>query len=77
MNDYIMAQVQQMKVYILAWESACQLGAKKNDGIPDKEETRDLKRIHKAVERFTRSLERVQRSGRTTSLKGESEVLTR
>ncbi len=59
MNDYITAQVQQMRVYIQAWEAACLAAAKKTNGIKDKEEDRALKRIHKAVEHFDRDLGRI------------------
>lgn len=59
MNEYIMAQVQQMKVYVQAWETACKLGAKEDDGKVDREEQKALKRIHKAVETFTKNLERI------------------
>lgn len=58
MNDFINAQTQQMKAYVKAWEAACELASKKTDGKMDREEAKALKHIHKAVERFTRDLER-------------------
>lgn len=59
MNDFIKAQAQQMKAYVQAWEASCEFAAKKTDGVIDKEETKQLKRLHKAVEEFTRNLERI------------------
>lgn len=59
MNDYINAQVQQMRVYTQAWEATCIQAAKKTDGIIDKEEEKALKQIHKAVERFTKDLTKI------------------
>lgn len=56
MNDFIKAQAQQMITYVKAWEATCEFAAKKTDGIMDKEETKQLKRIHKAVEDFTKNL---------------------
>lgn len=59
MNDYIMAQVQQMKAYAKTWEASCQLAAKKTDGMIDLEEAKALKHIHRAVERFTKKLDKL------------------
>lgn len=58
MNDYINAQIQQMKAYVKTFESACVLAAKKTDGIVDKAEEKTLKKIQKAVEHFTRELDK-------------------
>lgn len=59
MNDYIAAQICQVKVFLKNFENACELGAKEDNGEIDKEEAKELKQIHKAVERFTRDLERI------------------
>ena len=59
MNEFILAQVQQMKTYVKAWEATCEFAAKKTDGRIDKEEEKALKRIHKAVLDFTAELNRV------------------
>lgn len=59
MNDFVKAQAKQMIAYVKAWEATCEFAAKKTDGIIDKEETKQLKRIHKAVEDFIKELERI------------------
>lgn len=59
MNEYIEAQILQMKVYVKNWEAACELAAKKNDSIKDRAERKALKRIHKATTKFVQHLDKI------------------
>lgn len=58
MNDYINAQILQMKAYAQSWRAACKMAALKNNGIIDKEEAKQLKRIEKAVQTFVTQLDK-------------------
>lgn len=56
MEDYLLAQVMQMKALAKNFENACQLAALKDDGKISREEEKSLTKIHKAVERFVTDL---------------------
>lgn len=58
MNEYINAQILQMKAYAQNWEIACKMAALKRDGIMDKDEEKQLKRIKKAVQVFITQLDK-------------------
>lgn len=61
MNNYIHAQILQMTAYAKSWEQACYLAAQKNDGVIDKEEERQLRKISAAVKHFTQKLDAIPR----------------
>lgn len=58
MEDYILAHVMNMKALIRNFENACNQAALKDDRKITPEEAKALKRIHKAVERFNKDLEK-------------------
>ncbi len=59
MNDYITAQILHMKKYAKTWALACKLGMNDGEKPINPKEKKALKRIAKAVDRFTRDLERI------------------
>lgn len=59
MNDYINAQCQMMIAQVSTFEHACELAAKKDDGIISKEEEKALKKIKKIATKFKLELGRI------------------
>lgn len=59
MNQYISAQIMNMKTMTNTFVQACEMAALKDDGTVDREEARQLKRIRQAAADFIRQLERV------------------
>ena len=59
MNTYIKMQLNTMIQYLDSFESACQLAAMKDDGLIDKKEQKQLRKIRKSVARFKRDLEKI------------------
>ena len=54
MNTYIKMQLQTMIQYVDSFQQACEIAAMKDDGVIDKKEQKQLKKIRKAVSRFKR-----------------------
>lgn len=61
MKAYILAHVMNMKSLAQNFEHACEQAALKDDRKITPEEAKALKRIHKAVERFTTDLNKAIR----------------
>lgn len=58
MNDYMNAQILNMKIILTTFEQSCRMAATKNDGKVDKNEEKQLKKIHAACEKFKKELEK-------------------
>lgn len=56
MKDYILAHVINMQSLVKNFEHACEQSTLKDDHKISAEEAKALKKIHKAVERFTTDL---------------------
>ncbi|MBQ1521135.1 MAG: hypothetical protein IIZ74_00030 [Erysipelotrichaceae bacterium] len=59
MNSYIKMQLNTMIQYVDSFQQACELAAIKDDGIVDRKEEKQLKKIRKAVARFRKELEKI------------------
>ena len=59
MNTYIKMQLQTMIQYVDSFQQACEIAAMKDDGVIDKKEQKQLKKIRKAVSRFKKDLEKI------------------
>ena len=59
MNTYIKMQLQTMIQYVDSFEQACEMAATKDDGVVDKKEAKQLKKIRKAVIRFKKDLQKI------------------
>ncbi len=59
MNSYIKMQLNTMIQYVDSFQQACEMAAMKDDGIVDRKEEKQLKKIRKAVARFKRELEKI------------------
>ena len=60
MNDYINAQIMNMKLITQTFKQSCQMAAIKNDGQIDKNEEKVLKKINAAAERFIKELDNIK-----------------
>ena len=56
MNEYINAQIMNMTSMVKTFNQSCKMAAMKNDGTIDKEEEKQLKKIHSACEKFLKDL---------------------
>ena len=59
MNSYIKMQLNTMIQYVDSFQLTCELAAMKDDGIIDRKEEKQLKKIRKAVARFKKELEKI------------------
>ncbi len=59
MNDYIIAHVLNVQALVKNFEQACNQAALKDERAISPEEEQALKKIHKAVERFNRDLNKI------------------
>ena len=55
MNEYMKAQITNMTIMVKTFEHSCKMAATKNDGLIDKNEERQLKKISAATQRFERN----------------------
>ncbi len=60
MNQYIDAQIINMKAMVKTFEASCKMAALKNDGEIDKAEEKQLKKISAASVRFIKELEAIK-----------------
>lgn len=60
MNNYIKAQIVNITTMTKTFEQACELAAMKDDGEISKEETKQLKKIKAASQRFVKELESIK-----------------
>lgn len=60
-NDYITAQIINMKVILRTFEESCRTAAIKNDGRIDKEEEKILKKISVATSKYANELDKLIR----------------
>lgn len=58
-NRYMQAQCKNMVAMIATFTQACELAAKKDDGVLSKSEERELRKIRAAAARFQDTLTRV------------------
>lgn len=63
MNEYIRAQIGHMTALVKTFEQSCAMAAQKDDGKIDKEEARQLKKIHQASEKFIQQLTKIDHEG--------------
>lgn len=61
MKDYILAHVMNIQALVKNFEHACEQAALKDDRKISADEAKALKKIHKAVERFTNDLDKATR----------------
>lgn len=57
MNSYINTQITNMITLTKTFDQACDLAALQDDGMKSREETKKLKKLHAASERFRKELE--------------------
>ncbi|MBR1409271.1 MAG: hypothetical protein IJ573_10330 [Clostridia bacterium] len=60
MNSYIKAQITNIIAMCNVFKQSCELAAKKDDGVINREEEKQLKEINKAVEEFKKRLEKIK-----------------
>lgn len=59
MNEYIRAQIVNMTAIVKTFETSCKMAAIKNDGIIDREEEKQLKKIDVACKKFLQELNKI------------------
>lgn len=59
MNEYIKAQILNMTTIVKTFEASCKMAATKNDGKIDRNEEKQLKKIHSACEKFISELNKI------------------
>lgn len=60
MNSYIQAQIANMITLTRTFDQACDLAAMQDDGMKSREETKKLKKLHAASEKFRKELESIK-----------------
>lgn len=60
-NQFMRIHVRNMKTSLQSFKLGLQLSATQDDGIIDKEEKRDMKRLEKAADNFLKELEKVMK----------------
>jgi hypothetical protein len=60
MNSHIEMQIRNMLMFLDAFQQSCRMAAAEDDGIIDRTEAKQLKKIDSAVERFRSELESVK-----------------
>ncbi len=60
MNNYIQAQITNMITLTRTFDQACDLAAMQDDGMKSREETKMLKKLHAASEKFRKELESIK-----------------
>lgn len=60
MNEYLKAQIINMKAIVTTFELSCQMAAQKDDGKIDKIEAKKLQKIRKASARFIEQLNKIK-----------------
>ena len=60
MNDYMQAQIDNIKVIVKTFEQNCRMAALKNDGTIDRDEDRQLKKISAACAGFIKDLDKIR-----------------
>ena len=60
MNSYIQAQIANMITLTRTFDQACDLVAMQDDGMKSREETKKLKKLHAASEKFRKELESIK-----------------
>lgn len=60
-NHFMRIHVRNMKTSLESFKLGLQLSATQDDGIRDKQEKRDMKRLEKAADKFMEELERVMK----------------
>lgn len=59
MNDYINAQIMNMKIMVKTFQQSCQIGALKDNGTIGKDEAKALKKIDAAAQKFIQRLDNI------------------
>ena len=60
MNTYIKNQIDNMLMITKTFEQSCDLAAMQDDGMKNREEQKQLKKIHAAAEKFRKELESIK-----------------
>ena len=60
-NQFMRIHVRNMKTSLQSFKLGLQLSATQNDGMIDREEKKDMKRLEKAADKFMEELERVMK----------------
>lgn len=60
MNIYIKTEITQMQLLLKNFISACERGAKKDDGKIDKDEQKTIDKIKKATQKYYEALEKIK-----------------
>lgn len=59
MNEYIEAQIVNMKIMVKTFQQSCKIGATNDDGNIGKEEAKAIKKIDAAAKSFIAKLEKI------------------
>lgn len=60
MNQYISAQIVNMVTMAKTFNQSCKMAATKDDGLIDRQEEKQIKKINAAVEKFIKELEAIK-----------------
>lgn len=60
MNQYISAQIMNMVTMAKTFNQSCKMAATKDDGLIDRQEEKQIKKINAAVEKFIKELEAIK-----------------
>lgn len=60
-NQYIYAQIMNMKAFLTTFEQGCKTAAMKDDGRIDKEEEKVLKKINAVTKKYRAELDKLLR----------------
>lgn len=61
MNDYLKAQITNMKTMAETFKHSCYMTALKNDGTVDRDEEKYIKKINAVTDRYIQDLEKIIR----------------
>ena len=60
MNSFMHSQIDNMLIMVQSFYKSCEMAAAADDGSVSREEAKQLKKIQKAVEHFTKELKSLQ-----------------
>ena len=60
MNSFLRAQIDNLINTLKVFETGCELAAKQDDGIVDRKEAAELKKLRKATADYIKTLEKIK-----------------
>ena len=60
MNSFMHNQIDNMLIMVQSFYKSCEMAAAADDGSISREEAKQLKKIHKAVEQFSKELKSIK-----------------